>query len=561
VPNVSKKATLSPAGLLLGMLMLVAGCGPASPTSAPTTASSTTVASAPTAASTAKPAAQASVVTTSVISAPTVATAFAPTAVSAGAPASGSVLTVAVGAMPNSPDPDNEQSLLANAVYNLFYDTLVDKDSAGNSAPALALTWTNDSPTTWTFKLRSNVVFHDGEVFNAQAVKYNFDRIRDPAVKASNGTRFTQVDTVTAVDDLTVRIDTKTPFANLLGTLAWLRIKAPKQLAERADEFAKAPAGTGPFQVTEWTQNNRVVLKAASSWHSTPRVANIILRHLPDDATRVASLQAGEVDVAYALPIEQIDALKNAGLTIITAPLGQSMVIEMRTVPDSPLRDVRVRKAIAEGIDIDGIISGLVGGVAKKLEGQPGGSDAFGYNAALKPYPYDPQDAKNLLAQAGVPNGFSIDYNTSVGRYLKDKEISEAVASQLAEVGIKVNIQPLESGVYLERLFSGKMAPMFDIGLTYAPDMDLDNAFRVETSTNPVQQWADSKFDELYQQTTQAMAVDARKTAMQSASAYLHDQVAAVYLFQIPGVYGLGKRGSGVSFRPDYSMVLDNLSQ
>ncbi|MCA1646562.1 MAG: ABC transporter substrate-binding protein [Chloroflexi bacterium] len=470
-------------------------------------------------------------------------------------------MTVAVGAMPNAPDPDNEQSLLANAVYNLFYDTLVAKDPTGNSVPSLALSWTNDSPTSWTFKLRPNVVFHDGEPFNAQAVKYNFDRIRDPVVKASNGTRFTQVDTVTAVDDLTLRVDTKTPFANLLGTLAWLRIKAPKQLAERPVEFASTPAGTGPFQVTEWSQNNRVVLKAAASWHPASKVANIVVRHVPDDATRVASLQAGEVDLAYAVPIEQIDALKNVGLSIVTAPLGQSMVIEMRTVPDSPLKDVRVRKAIAEAIDIEGIIDGLVGGVARKLDGQPGGPDAFGYDPSIKPYPYDPKDAKALLAQAGVPNGFSIDYNTSVGRYLKDKEISEAVASQLAEVGIRVNIQPLESGVYLDRLFSGKMAPMFDIGLTYAPDMDLDNAFRVETTSNPVQQWADPQFDELYQQTTQAMAIDARKTAMQKASAYLHDQVAAVYLFQIPGVYGLGKKANGVSFRPDYSMLLDNLSQ
>ena len=463
--------------------------------------------------------------------------------------------------MPNGPDPDNEQSLLANAVYNLFYDTLVAKDANGNSVPSLALSWTNDSPTRWTFKLRPNVKFHDGEPFNAQAVKFNFDRIRDPNVKASNGNRFALVDTVTAVDDLTVQVDTKSPFANLLGTLAWLRIKAPQQLSQRPDEFAKTPAGTGPFQVTEWSQNNRVVLKAADSWHGAPKVANIVVRHVPDDATRVASLQAGEVDVAYAVPIEQIQPIKDKGLTVTTAPLGQSMVIEMRTVPESPLKDVRVRKAIAEAIDVDGIISGLVGGAAKKLDGQPGGTDAFGYNPDVKAYPYNPTDAKSLLSQAGYPNGFSVTYNTSVGRYLKDKEISEAVASMLNEVGIKLNIEPLESGVYLDRLFSGKMAPMFDIGLTYAPDMDLDNAFRVATSDNPVQQWADPQFDALYKQTASTLDPEARKKVMQQASAYMHDQVAAVYLFQIPGVYGLDKKANGISFRPDYSMVLDNLTQ
>jgi peptide/nickel transport system substrate-binding protein len=440
------------------------------------------------------------------------------------------------------------------------YDTLVAKDPSGNSVPSLALSWTNDSPTTWSFTLRPNVTFHDGEPFNAAAVKYNFDRIRDPAVKASNGTRFTLVDTVTAVDDLTVRVETKSPFANLLGTLAWLRMKAPKQLADRPDEFAKTPAGTGPFQVTEWAQNNRVVLKAVASWHTPAKVANVTVRHVPDDATRVASLQAGEVDVAYAVPIEQMQTLQNAGLNVATSPLGQSMVIQMRTVPEGPLKDVRVRKAIAEAIDVDGIITGLIGGAVKKLDGQPGGPDAFGYNPDVKAYPYDPKDARALLAQAGVPNGFSMDFNTSVGRYLKDKEISEVVASQLAEVGIKVNIQPLESGVYLERLFAGKMAPMFDIGLTYAPDMDLDNGFRVATSNNPVQQWADPQFDALYQQTTQAMQTEARQKLMQQASAYLHDQVAAVYLFQIPGVYGLGKKATGITFRPDYSVVLDNLS-
>ena len=466
-------------------------------------------------------------------------------------------LTIAVGAMPNGPDADNEQSLLASLVYNLFYDRLVEKDPTGATVPSLAESWSTSGPTTWTFKLRSGVQFHNGEPFNAAAVKYNLDRIRDPNAKLSNANRFAPVDQVDVVDDTTVRIETKQPFAHLLGTLVWLRIKPPKLFAEKPDDFARAPVGTGPYQVTEWTQNNRVVLKAARSWRPSPKIENIVIRHVPDDATRVAAVEAGEVDVAYAVPVEQVDRLKGRGLTVVSSPVGQSMVLPIRAVADSPLRDVKVRQAVAHAIDIDGIITGLIGGQAKKLEGQAAGPETFGHNPNVTAYPYDPARAKQLLTEAGQGGGFSVAFSTSVGRYIKDKEIAEAVASQLGEVGIKINLEPLESGVYLERLFSGKLAPMFLIGLTYAPDLDLDNTMRVATSGHPTDQWADPTFDELFKRISTELDQNARRRLMQEAVQYQRDQVNAIYLFQIPGIYGIGKRLTGATFRPDYGIELD----
>ncbi|MEK7363566.1 MAG: ABC transporter substrate-binding protein, partial [candidate division NC10 bacterium] len=214
-------------------------------------------------------------------------------------------VVVAQGVDPTTLDPHwHEETPAYNVLLNI-YDTLLFRDRDLKIIPWLATSWKLVNPTTWEFKLRQGVKFHNGEEFDAEAVKYSLDRLRDPELKNRQATNFRLIASVDVVDKLTVRITTSKPFPTLENQLA-LRgaAMAPKHFKGKDKVFAdRNPVGTGPYKFVRWAKDEQIVLEANPQWWGgAPKVKTLIFRPIPEHAVRVAALQAGEVEIAVNIP-------------------------------------------------------------------------------------------------------------------------------------------------------------------------------------------------------------------------------------------------------------------
>ena len=349
--------------------------------------------------------------------------------------------------------------------------------------PGLATEWTtSDDGLTYTLKLREGVKFHDGTDFNAEAVVYNFERW-----KAGSAEQFYYynsqfagiIDTVTAVDPYTVEFKLTRPLAPFLKNLAMspFGIASPAAIEEYGDKFTENPVGTGPFKFQEWKRNDRITLvKNENYWDPEfPKLETIIFRSIPDNSARLNALMSGEVDLIDGVnysDIPQIEA--NPNLQVFNRPSMNVAYLGL-TVTREPFDNKLVRQAINHAIDKEAIISAFYEGAAQPAV-NPMPPVIAGYNDEIKGYEYDPEKAKELLAEAGYPDGFEMElWAMPVPRpYMPNgQKVAEAIQANLADIGITANIVSYEWGVYLEKARLGE-ADAFLLGWT-GDNGDADN--------------------------------------------------------------------------------------
>ncbi len=391
------------------------------------------------------------------------------------------VLTVGYGAEPGNMLPygsGGEASVRAN-----MFDSLVRRDRDLKLAPSLATSWeTSQDGKTWTFHLRKNVKFHNGEPFNAQAVKWTFDTQtmgKTSVVK----TQFTDVTEVKVVDDYTVQFVTKNQFPLLLNYLSSSFFAMPPKYYQEVGGdpgFDKKPIGTGPFKFVEWVKNERIVMEANPDYFlGRPKLDKVIFRPIPETATRLAELLSGGVDVIMQVPPEHVGTIKNSPNARVEMRNSVRVVFIGLRTDQKPFDDVRVRRAVNLAINKDELMKSVLAGQGYLTPG-PLSPLVWGYDSSIKGYGYDVQQAKQLLADAGYPDGFSVTLETPVGRYLKDKEVSEWVAGELAKIGIKVTVKTFEWGQYLEKYRNHKYDTMYVLGwggTAYDADFVFSNLF------------------------------------------------------------------------------------
>ncbi|WP_011581735.1 ABC transporter substrate-binding protein [Chelativorans multitrophicus] len=342
----------------------------------------------------------------------------------------------------------------ANILFQI-YDGLIAEGENGELVPALAESWSNPDELTWRFKLREGVTFHNGEPFNAEAVKLSFERALDPEFKAPYFSRISHIKAVEVVDEYTVDFKTEEPFPTMLLSLyeaSFPALIVPPAYAKENDgaSIAAHPVGTGPYKFVEWLKDERVVLEANPDyWGGKPAIDKVVFRPIAETRTRIAELTSGGADIIVDVPPEDIAALDGGDTKVSTIASDSLYFLAFDTTRDTPLKDKRVRQAINYAVDVDAIQAALLNGMGTRIAlTLP--TNAFAYDQAWKPYPYDPEKAKQLLAEAGYPEGFEIPFMSRKGRYMKDSEIIEATAGFLARVGIKANIQYLEPGVWAQ---------------------------------------------------------------------------------------------------------------
>ncbi|MBI4279238.1 MAG: ABC transporter substrate-binding protein, partial [Armatimonadetes bacterium] len=298
----------------------------------------------------------------------------------------------------------------------------------------------------------------DGTPVNAEAVKRSYERILDEKNRLAYRSWFDSIETITAVDEYTVAFRTKAPFlflANRMATPPGSIVSAAAAAQVDQKTFASAkPMGSGPFMFREWIRGSRVVLaKNPNHWLASRSNIDIIeLRVVPEDSARAIGLETGEHDMTQIIAPQEADRLKaNANLQVLNVPVWRINGIYFNTAK-KPFDDVRVRQAVAHAMDKKAIVDTFLKGYALVAD-SPLPKGLWSYKS-LKPFDYNPARAKQLLAQAGHPNGFSTTMWVPIGFYVNAQQISQAITEQLRAVGIQVKLEIMEGGKWLDLLRS-----------------------------------------------------------------------------------------------------------
>jgi peptide/nickel transport system substrate-binding protein len=470
--------------------------------------------------------------------------------VAAGVVNQGKSITMALASEPNTFDPHltvgrNTQIFIANV-----FDGLTARDASANILPALATEWGYlGDGSSWQFKLRQGVTFHNGDPFDAAAVKFTLDRALNPDTKATISSELATIAGVDVVDASTVVIRTKQPdimIPNRLSELYGGMLSPSQTMAADATTLATKPNGTGPFMLTEWVKNERLVLQANPNyWRGPANVSQITLRPILEDAARVAALQTGEVDFIGNVPYERITELEaNPNLVVktIATPRVFFIGIDPRV---TPLNDVRVRQALNYAVDVDAIISALYLGHASRLATAVP-TAAFGYDPSVAPYPYDPAKAKQLLADAGYPNGFSVEFDSFTGSIADHSKPAEAIAGYLQAVGIDVKLNVFEFGAFGPRRVANQLSPLhiYSLGNAY-----FEPAWAIKWM---MQQNLGLFYrnEEIYALCSQAEATfdaPARVPIYSKVQQMLKDDAGFIFLYQNDAVFAMNRR---VSYDP-----------
>jgi len=359
-------------------------------------------------------------------------------------------VSIGMGNMPPSGMPYLGAGSPGQYVWSNVFDALTRIGPDGAPEPWLAESWsTADDNVTWTFNLRDGVTFSNGEPLDAAAVEATFGTVLSEdgrATYSANVNNYGFIDSVTALDDLTVEIVTATPNVLLPSAISIAYILPPEYFAEAgAEGFAAAPIGSGPYEVMSWGGDEIVLQARADSWRGQPAIGTIEYLNLPDPAARVQALQSGQIDVAQSPSPDQAQSLIDAGFEVYSASRGQVLAMALITVDGGPLADVRVRQALNYAVDKDAIQDALTGGFAPTAGIYPS-PGVNGYDSDRFVYPYDPDMARQLLADAGYPDGFDIEAEMTLGSFPADAEIFEAMTGYLADVGVNVTITQIDFG-------------------------------------------------------------------------------------------------------------------
>jgi len=445
-------------------------------------------------------------------------------------------LVRALATFPNSIDYPQAAEKQAESTAMQLYDSLVWLDDANILQPALAEKWeVSEDGTEYTFYLRQDVTFHNGEPFNADAVVFSWERGSTGDFSGARSWKLASA--VEAIDEYTVKVTVPEVDAVLLTTMAdtWMMIP-PGYFAEVGQEgFDAHPMGTGPYKFVEWVKGDHITMEAnLDYWGGAPKIKTLIFRPIPESSTRVAAIQTGEVDIVTRLSAEEAKSLMGVeDVKVIKYPGTRVYYIAFVNEGQEELpREVRL--AMNYAIDIDAIIDALFDGFAIPAIGFVNSSD-FGYDNA-EPFGYDPEKARELLAEAGYPDGLSIEMAAPAGTYTHFEEVCEAIVGYYGDVGIDVTLEIMESGHFWS---------LWDEGCASVPPLSADSWSSVGgESLHRLQGallgsaeatwscWYDEEIIRLLNEIKTTMNQEARAALYGELQVYMREDPPMVYLYE-----------------------------
>jgi peptide/nickel transport system substrate-binding protein len=466
---------------------------------------------------------------------------------------------IAQGVDPTTLDMMNQQETPASNVGAQMFDCLLERDQNLKLVPGLAAEMPKlVAPTTWEFKLRRGVKFHNGETFDADSVKFSIERLINPANKLRGSSSFAPIDRVEIVDPYTVRVHTKKPWPVFLSHMALRQASMypPKEYAGKdAAAISRNPIGTGPYKFVHWSKDEEIVMEAFPGyWGGPARIKTVVFKPIPDDAVRVAALQNGEIDVAVNIPPHLAGIIeKHPKIFLSTAPSIRTIQLMIYTHQmdashkptgpyAGPTADRRVRQALAYALDVDEIVKGVMDGKAVRVATMLT-SMHFGFDPSLKPIKQDLAKSKKLLVEAGFPNGLDLVLNGPQGRYVRDKEVAEAVAGQLTKAGIRTTLRTYEFVSYLNNMvYVHKAGPVWLIGWGQST-LDAEGIYvPLFKAPNIFVNWYNADFNGMVEEAQSQMDQNKRLALYRRINKLWIEEVPAIPLYQQIDLYGASRR-------------------
>lgn len=371
------------------------------------------------------------------------------------------VLTVGMPSDPESMDPHTSATSGTVTAVNHVFDKLVQRNAADMTIePDLAESWEQVDDITYDFFLREGVTFHNGDDLTASDVVFSFERMRGEGFESLGAYVDPLIESVEATGDYEVRITLVEPYAPFMKRVPTFYIVPQAHIEEVGDAaFAENPVGSGPFKFEEWVQGERLVLTANEDyWRGTPAAQRVEFRPIPEPSTRVSGLLSGDLDVIQGVGLDSVDQVEQADGARILAVDDNRFYFYALNSDEPPFDDARVRRALTYAIDWDEVLA-LYAGYAQNVR-FPSLPNDFGYDAYLAAVEedlpeYDPDRARELLADAGYEDGFETVVQTAASHWPRDVDLAQAVASQLEQVGIQAEVNANEWGVYLSDVYRG----------------------------------------------------------------------------------------------------------
>lgn len=361
---------------------------------------------------------------------------------------------IAIGVDADSLDPVQGTTTTVDNIVDYVAETLMGIDSQGTLLPLLATEWQMSADgLSFDVTLREGVTFHDGTPFNAEAVKWNFDRLLDPEVNVPRRGTYSSIDSVEVTGDHSVTFQLNAPYPALAGALSMTTaaIISPVSVDAEGNSYANItnPVGTGPYAYASRSFGERLdVERYDGYWGELPYYEHVTFLVVPEATTRESMLLAGQVDMIQLPPTSDTPALNaNPNVEVVMGPSNRTIFIAINTTKPI-LDDARVRQALNYAVDKEAIIAGILFGAAVPMDA-PMADSLFGYTS-LGMYEYNPERARELLAEAGVePGELQLDFMSPTGRYVQDFPASQAIANYLADVGITATVRTMDWPTYI----------------------------------------------------------------------------------------------------------------
>lgn len=473
-------------------------------------------------------------------------------------PTENKIVTVSQGAKPKTLDPHMYNAIPELLVSRQFYNTLFSREKDGTITPELAETYEYKNDKELNIVLKKGIKFHDGSELTADDVVFSLERMKE---KAGSTVMVEQIDKVEKINDYEIKILLKNPSSPLLFNLAHpLTSIVNKKYVEAGNDLNTAPMGTGAFKLLAYNDGEKIEMEAFQDYfEGSPKIQKLIIKSIPEDTSRLAALETGEIDVALGLaPITTQTIEANDKLSLISEPTTATEYICLN-VEKLPFDNKDFRLALNYAIDKQSIIDSIFMGRARVAKSIVNPS-VFGYYDGLEAYPYNPEKAKELIEKSGVKDlTFSLNVNDNPVRL----QVAQIIQANLKEVGIDMKIETLEWGTYLQKTADGDYVAF--LGGWISGTSDADIVLYPLLATNSIgasgnrSRYSNPEFDKEVELARVALKPEERKEHYKNAQIMAHNDSPLVVLYNKNENIGINKRIAGFEYDPTTMHKFKNL--